>query len=240
MDVNDLKIKIFADGADPVRVSALARLPWIGGFTTNPTLMRKAGIIDYRAWAEIMLEFAGGKPISFEVLSDDFDEMERQARTIASWGENVYVKVPIINTKGESTLPLIGKLMENGVRVNITAIMSGLQLSAAHGLALIQETPCILSVFAGRIADTGIDPKWVLDNYIMPADRVLGPSIQLLWASAREILNIFHAQDAGCDIITLPDELLNKLSLIGKDLTEFSLETVKQFYDDAQKAGYTL
>ena len=234
MKLEDLKIKIFADGADPVKISQQAQLPYIDGFTTNPTLMRKAGIIHYATWAEIALESAGGKPISFEVLSDDFEEMERQARTIASWGQNVYVKIPITNTKGASSALLIQRLSHDGIKVNVTAIMTGEQIRTAD-IALANGAPSIVSVFAGRIADTGRDPCELLHFA-----KAMGFESQLLWASTREVYNIIQAVEAGCDIITVPDDLLAKLPLLGKDLREFSLETVKMFFNDAIAAEYEL
>ena len=235
MNIDNLGIKIFADGADPVKAVQQSALSYINGFTTNPTLMRQAGIIDYRTWAEIMLECVNGKPISFEVLADEFPEMERQARTIASWGKNIYVKIPITNTKGQPSDPLIKRLSCDGVQVNVTAVMVARNIPFLAGL-LSREIPSIVSIFAGRIADTGIDPAQI----VALARNSLPPNVEVLWASTREIFNIKQAIDANCDIITVPDNLLAKLNLLGKDLKEFSRETVQQFYDDAIASQYIL
>lgn len=235
MKLEDLKIKIFADGADPVKASKQAEVPYIAGFTTNPTLMRKAGIIHYATWAEIILEAVHGKPVSFEVLSDDFEEMERQARTIASWGANVYVKIPITNTKGVSSAQLIQRLSRDGIKVNVTAVMTGEQIHTAN-IALANGASSIVSVFAGRVADTGVDAQW----HMSAAKAMMVSGAELLWASTREVYNILEAEKAGCDIITVPDDLLNKLPLLGKDLREFSLDTVQMFFNDAIAARYEL
>lgn len=235
--VNDLKVKIFADGADKTSIAELYKNPLIKGFTTNPTLMNKAGIKDYETFAREMIEIVPDLPISFEVFADDFDEMERQASKIASWGHNVYVKIPITNTKGEYSHKLIKKLSGDGIKVNVTAVMT---LGQVHEScwALQDGVPAYISVFAGRIADTGRDPV----PYIkISADVLKGhPDVELIWASPRELLNVFEADGVGCHIITATSDILKKLSLVGKNLHEYSLETVQMFYNDAQKAGYIL
>ena len=239
MNLSNLRIKIFADGADLTGIRQLSKLPHIKGFTTNPTLMRKAGVDDYEVWAKRVLEAVPDRPVSFEVLSDDFDEMERQARKIASWGNNVYVKIPITNTKGDWTTNVIRHLVAEDVKVNITAVTTLEQFSATAFL-LRPYTDSIISIFAGRVADTGCSPEGLMQDargLLRPMGK---PCIELLWASAREIYNIRQAEESGCHIITMPDKILSKLHLLGKDLDEFSLETVKQFYDDAVAAGYTL
>ena len=232
------RIKIFADGASLPALLELAQNPQIAGFTTNPTLMRKAGVKDYRAFAREALAHIVKKPISFEVFADDFAEMNRQARAIAAWGDNVYVKIPITNTKGESATGLIRQLTAAGVKLNVTALCT---LGQVHetAQALKGGAPSVISVFAGRIADTGRDPVPLMRAALevcAAADR----DIELLWASPRELLNIVQAAEVGCDIITVTPDLLAKLQLIGKDLGEFSLETVQMFYRDAQAAGYKL
>ena len=230
-------VKIFADGADKNGMLEMYHNPLISGFTTNPTLMRKANVLQYKDFALDILSVIRDRPISFEVFSDEFDEMERQAKEIASWGDNVYVKIPITNTKGQSAKALIANLSSAGVKQNITAIMTAEQVG--YILPALADGPAAcVSVFAGRIADTGVDPLPMME-------RVLGmirphSQIELIWASPREILNIVQADDIGCHIITVTNDLLKKLSLIGKDLTEYSLETVKMFYNDASAAGYSL
>jgi transaldolase len=236
MNLTDLRVKIFADGADLTGIRQLANIPYIKGFTTNPTLMRKAGVDDYEMWARRVLEAVPDRPVSFEVLSDDFDEMERQARKIASWGENVYVKIPITNTKGQSACSLIQTLTCDGLKINVTAIMTIEQIKNASQV-LYRGAPSIISVFAGRVADTGRDEVDLI-QYAMSIFSA--KTIEYLWASTRELRNIMQANRIGCHIITVPDKLLNKLHFLGKDLNEFSLETVKMFYDDAVAAGYTL
>ncbi len=234
---DNLNVKIFADGADLDGIRKLAQNPLIKGFTTNPTLMRKAGVSDYAAFAGDMLDVIGGAPVSFEVFADGFDEMEAQALEIASWGDNVYVKIPITNTRGESSVPLVGRLSAQKVQVNITAMMTLDQVRAVAEV-LHEETPAVVSVFAGRIADTGVDPVPLMRE----AASILKsrPKAELLWASPRELLNIFHADEVGCHIITVTHDLLGKLSGVGKDLDQFSLETVEMFYRDASAAGYTI
>lgn len=235
--LKDLKIKIFADGAEKASMIALAKDPLIKGLTTNPTLMRKAGVTDYAGFAKEVLAEIKKKPISFEVFSDDFDEMERQARIIASWAPNIYVKIPITNTKKQPSYDLIAKLSKDGIKLNVTAMFTLDQVRKTKK-ALRKDVPAIISVFAGRIADTGVDPVPVMQK----AKAILrdNPNFELLWASPRELLNIFHAEDAGCDIITVTPDVLKKAENIGLDHEEFSLQTVKMFYDDGQKVGYTL
>jgi len=232
-----LRVKIFADGADLASIAELARHPLIQGFTTNPTLMRKANVRDYREFAHHVLRLIGDRPVSFEVFSDDFAEMELQALEIASWGENVYVKIPITNTHGESSGPLITRLCAAGVKVNVTALMTVRQVEEVAGCLAVQ-TPACVSVFAGRIADTGRDPVPIMQEVA----RVLKarPQAELIWASPRELLNIMQADAIGCHIITATSDILAKLPLIGKDLDLFSLETVRMFRQDAVKAGYTI
>lgn len=235
--LNDLKIKIFADGADIANIIALDQNSLIKGFTTNPTLMRHAGIENYDAFAKTALSHVTKKPISFEVFSDDFNEMYEQALTISSWGDNVFIKIPIMNTKGESSIPLIAKLAKQGVKQNITAMMTIEQASAAAAV-LADGPPALLSIFAGRIADTGRDPLHIMEAALSVIKPY--PHLELIWASPREVLNIFQADEIGCDIITVTSPILNKLKLTGKNLDEFSLETVQMFYEDAQAAGYSL
>jgi transaldolase len=236
-DVADLNVKIFADGADRAGMLEMYRNPLIKGFTTNPTLMRKAGVADYETFARQVIVDIPDRPLSFEVFSDEFDEMESQARRIATWGENVYVKIPVSNTRGEATAPLIKTLARAGVKLNVTAVFTLAQVWEVCQ-ALGGQAPAVVSVFAGRIADTGLDPIPV-----MTAARALVgtyANVELLWASPRELLNIVQADEVGCDIITVSNDLLKKLDALGKDLREFSLETVKMFRSDAVKAGFTL
>ena len=232
-----LKVKIFADGADRAGMLDLYKNPMIKGFTTNPTLMRIAGITDYEAFARDILEAIPDRPISLEVFSDDFAEMETQARRIASWGKNVYVKIPVTNTQGESAIPLVRALAKAGVKQNVTALMTLTQVRDVSA-ALGSGPPSCVSVFAGRVADTGRDPVPMM----AAAVRMLAmyPQIELIWASPRELLNIFHADQVGCQIITVTHDLLKKLSLVGKNLDEYSLDTVKMFRNDAIKAGFSL
>ena len=237
MPLADLRIKIFADGADLESMRALAERPYVRGFTTNPTLMHKAGVRDYRRFAREVIAAIPDRPISFEVFSDDFSEMEQQARDIATWGSLVYVKIPITNTRGESAIGVVKRLSHSGVRVNVTAILTLDQVHEAVE-ALAGGAPSNVSMFAGRIADTGRDPVPLM---ACAAARVAhAPGIELIWASPRELLNLFQADTIGCHIITLPTDILNKLDLIGKDLGEFSLDTVKMFRRDAERAGLTL
>ena len=230
-------IKIFADGADKVGMLSMYKNPHIDGFTTNPTLMRKAGITDYIGFAKEILQTIDDKPVSFEVFADEFEEMERQAREIAKWGSNVYVKIPVTNTKKISCAPLIKKLSAEGVQLNITAILSLEQVSEVAD-ALKNGSSSFVSVFAGRIADTGVDPVPLMKRAL----EILKPvsNAELLWASPREVLNVYQAESIGCHIITATNDILKKLDLKGKDLEEYSLETVQMFFDDAQQAGYRL
>jgi transaldolase len=232
-----LRVKIFADGADKASILNLARDPAIQGFTTNPTLMRKAGVKDYEAFCRDLLESIPDRPFSFEVFSDEFDEMERQALHIASWGENVYVKIPITNTRRQSSAALVGRLSRRGVKVNVTAMMTLDQVDAV--LPYLQDgPPSYLSIFAGRVADAGCDPLPLMCEAL---DRMRPHrQIELIWASPRELFNIVQADTLGCHIITVTHDLLKKLPTLGKDLDEFSLDTVKMFRDDAVAAGYTL
>jgi transaldolase len=235
--VTELTVKLFADGADAAGMRELYRNPLIRGFTTNPTLMRKAGVADYRAFARDILQTISDRPISFEVFSDEFAEMERQALEISQWGKNVYVKVPITNTRGEPSYDLVRRLADHGVQVNVTAMLPMDQV--VHILpALEKAASAYVSVFAGRIADTGRDPVPIM----AAAVELLRPypNVELIWASPRELLNIFQADEIGCHIVTATHDILNKLHLVGKDLHTFSLDTVKMFFEDAQKAGYTL
>ena len=235
--IDDLKIKIFADGADLESIKSLNTKNYIKGFTTNPSLMKKAGIKDYKDFAIKLLSEIKDKPISFEVFSDDIIEMEKQAEEIASWGKNVNVKIPITNTKKVPTTELIRKLSAKGITCNVTAIFTISQMQDVVEV-LDKTTPAILSVFAGRIADTGIDPEKIITDSIILAKSK--PKSEILWASTRENLNIFQAEKLGCHIITVPHDLLKKISNIGKNLEEFSLETVHGFYTDALSAGYKI
>lgn len=235
--LHSLNIKIFADGADLPSMVALAAQPHIRGLTTNPTLMRQAGISDYKAFAADVLAAIPDKPISFEVFADEPVEMLRQARQIASWGENVYVKIPVTTTDGASTNPMVTELSSNGVKLNVTALMTPDQVSSVAA-AMEPGVPAIISVFAGRVADTGRDPVPLMTECV---DQLLHRNeIELIWASPRELLNIFQADAIGCDIITVTPDLLKKLELVGKDLAVFSLETVQMFYRDATLAGFQL
>jgi transaldolase len=231
-------LKIFADGAALAPMLELAKNPRIAGFTTNPTLMRKAGVADYRAFAHEVLASIKDKPISFEVFADEFPEMKRQAMEIKTWGDNVYVKIPITNTRRETATPLIKELTAAGVKLNVTAICTLDQVRATAEV-LRGGAPSVVSVFAGRIADTGVDPVSLMREAVGIC-RAADKNIELLWASPRELLNIVQAAEVGCDIITVTNDVLAKLPTLGKDLAEFSLETVQMFYRDAQAAGYKL
>jgi len=232
-----LHIAVYADGADVREMIAAREGGIVNGFTTNPTLMRKSGITDYASFAREALDATAGMPISFEVFADDFDEMERQAKLIATWGEAVFVKIPITNTKGAPSIPLIERLSGAGVKLNITAILTLQQVRDVVAV-LDVHTPAIISVFAGRIADTGRDPVPLMRE---AAEIVKAkPKAQLLWASPRELLNVIQAEEAGCHIITVTADILKKLAMVGKSLDELSLDTVKMFYNDAAAAGFRL
>jgi len=235
--ISELKIKLFADGADKAQILQAYANPLIKGFTTNPTLMRAAGVKDYESFAHEILEAVTDRPISFEVFADEFCEMERQAHKIAGWAENVYVKIPITNTKRQPSIELIRRLAHSGVKVNVTAILTLDQVRDASA-ALAGGAPSVVSVFAGRIADTGLDPVPIMAE----AMKLVSPhrGMELLWASPRELLNIFQANDVGCHIITVIDNVLSKLKVVGKDLGQYSLETVQMFYNDAAHSGYQL
>lgn len=236
--ISDLKVKIFADGADKAAMLEMYKHPQVSGFTTNPTLMHKAGIKDYEAFARDILASIPDRSISFEVFSDDFLDMKRQALKIAQWSElnpHVYVKIPVMNTKSEPAYDLIHTLAQQGVKQNVTALMTVEQVKNVRD-ALGNETPAYVSVFAGRIADTGLDPMMIMKEAV----TMLPSNQELIWASPRELLNVFQADDIGCHIITATNDIIKKLSLVGKDLNEYSLETVKMFYNDAEKAGFRL
>lgn len=233
-----LRVRIYADGADRAGILRLHALPFIHGITTNPTLMRKAGVADYEAFARDVLQVVTDKPVSFEVLADDFPEMRRQALKISGWGENVYTKIPITNSRGETSVPLIRELTAAGVKVNVTAILTLPQVRAVAEV-LQSDVPAVVSVFAGRIADTGVDPMPIMrDARGALAER---PRAELLWASVREVLNILQADATGCDIVTVTHDILAKAqTMLGQDLADLSLETVKMFARDAREAGFQL
>jgi transaldolase len=235
--MNDLRIKIFADGADEKGIAELAANPMIKGYTTNPTLMRAAGVSDYEAFAHRVLEVVTEAPISFEVFADEWDEMERQARKITTWGKNVFVKIPITNTRGESAAALMHKLACDGIRLNITGMLTVDQVRTSTE-SLAGGPECIISVFAGRVADTGVDPIPLMCEAL----DVMRPhaNLELLWASPRELLNIVQADAIGCHIITVTHDLLKKLPILGRDLADYSLDTVKMFHRDAKTAGFAL
>jgi transaldolase len=234
--IQSLKVKIFADGADMPEMLQMYSKPYIKGLTTNPTLMRKAGISNYRAFAREILAQITDKPLSFEVVCDEFAEMERQALEIAGWADNVYVKIPVTNTRGEASHALIRRLAARGVKLNVTAIMTLVQVRDAVS-ALSPEVASFVSVLAGRIADTGVDPVPLM----AAAVQILKthPKAELIWASPREVLNIFHADSIGCHIVTASHDILSKLPLLGYDLDEYSLDTVRMFYRDAVAAGFS-
>jgi transaldolase len=234
----ELPVKIFADGADLQGIAELARQPYIDGVTTNPTLMRKVGLTDYESFARAVLNEVKVKPISFEVFSDDFSEMRRQALKMHEWQENIYVKIPITNTSGESSIPLIAQLAREGVKLNITAVLTPRQVKAVVA-ALDPTVPAIVSVLAGRIADTGVDPLPIMTESIKIVSDL--PKAELLWASVREVLNVFQAAACRCHIVTVPHDILKKIvELAGKDLDQLSLDTVRMFHRDAAAAGFTL
>jgi transaldolase len=235
--VDRLTVKIFADGADKDAMLEMYAKPFIKGLTTNPTLMRKAGIRDYRAFAKDILKEINDKPLSFEVFSDEFADMERQALEIASWGDNVYVKIPVSNTRQEPAYALVKRLADRGVKLNVTAIMTLAQVRDVVA-ALNPAVPSYVSVFAGRIADTGRDPVPMMAAAVELLK--VNAAAELIWASPRELLNIFQADTIGCHVITVTNDILKKLALVGNDLDEYSLDTVKMFYTDAVAAGFTL
>jgi len=234
---NKLKVKLFADGADLAGIKEMAANANIAGFTTNTTLMRKAGVTDYKAFALEVLKIVPDRPLSFEVFADDFPTMEKQALEIASWGKHVNVKIPVTNTKGEFCGPLVKRLSEKGVQLNITAVMTMDQVEKITA-QLSPDTPAIISIFAGRIADTGRDPVPIMAQAVKVMKSK--PKAELIWASPRELLNIFQADEVGCHIITATNDILKKLQLVGKDLNAYSLETVEMFYKDAQAAGFSI
>jgi transaldolase len=235
--LDDLRVKIFADGADLPGIRELALNPVIQGYTTNPTLMRQAGVTDYERFARDLLDSVPDKPVSFEVFSDDFEEMRRQARKIATWGANVYVKIPVTNTRGERSDRLLADLADAEVRVNVTAMFTVDQLEWVLK-AIAGGPPSFVSIFAGRIADSGIDPLPIMRDALDRLDAY--PEVALIWASPREVLNIVQASQIGCHIITVTHDLLKKMTSLGKDLDQFSLETVRMFTRDAETAGYSL
>ena len=235
--MKELRVKLFADGANVKRMVEMYANPIIAGFTTNPTLMRKAGISDYEGFAREVLSTVKEKPISFEVFSDDFGEMEAQALKIASWGENVYVKIPVTNTRQESSVRLIERLSKAGIKLNVTAMLTAGQVSEVLP-ALARGPASFVSIFAGRIADSGIDPVPIMKEAL--AMLKSQPKTELIWASPRELYNVVQASQIGCHIITATDDVLKKLPLLGKDLLTFSLDTVRMFYDDAKAAGYNI
>jgi transaldolase len=235
--VEKLKVQIFADGADKLGMLEMYNKAFIKGLTTNPTLMKKAGIKDYEAFAKDILNDVKDKSISFEVFSDDLDEMEKQALKIATWGENVYVKIPVTNTKGIPTYSLIKKLSDKGVKVNVTAIMTLEQVRDVV-LSLNQNVPSYVSVFAGRIADTGVDPVPLMSAAVQITS--MNSKAEVIWASPRELLNIFQADEIGCQVITVTNDILKKLELVDYDLESYSLDTVKMFYNDAVSAGFEI
>ena len=235
--IEELKVKIFADGADKAGMLEMYAKPYIKGLTTNPTLMKKVGITDYRAFCKDILTSIRDKPLSFEVFSDDFAEMERQAMEISSWGENVYVKIPVTNTKQETCYALVKKLAARKVKLNVTAMMTLTQVRDVVA-SLDPNVPSYVSVFAGRIADTGSDPVPLMTAAV--EQLKVAPAAELIWASPRELLNIFQADEIGCQVITVTNDILKKLSLVGYDLDKYSLDTVKMFYNDATAAGFRL
>ena len=235
--LDGLRVKIFADGADKSAMIEMHAKSYIKGLTTNPTLMKKAGITDYRAFCKDILLHIKDKPLSFEVFSDDFDEMERQATEIASWGDNVYVKIPVMNTARQTSYQLIKRLTSQGIKVNVTALMTLAQVRDV--VAVLEPTvPSYVSVFAGRVADTGVDPVPLMSAAVELLK--IAPAAELIWASPRELLNILQADNIGCHVITVTSDILNKLKLIGYDLDDYSLDTVKMFFNDAVSAGFKL
>jgi transaldolase len=235
--LKQFRIKLYADGADLNGMIEEYKNGIASGFTTNPTLMKKAGVKSYEEFAKAALNAIPDLPISFEVFSDDLPGMEREARKIGSWGKNVYIKIPVTNTKGESTAPLVKKLSHDGLKLNVTAILTLDQVKTIAKV-LSPDTPSIVSVFAGRIADTGVDPMPIMKESVKALKS--NPKTELLWASTRELLNLIQAESCGCHIITITNDILKKTPLVGKDLSQLSLETVQMFYSDAQSAGYKI
>jgi transaldolase len=235
--LKQFRIKLYADGADLNGMIEEYKIGIVSGFTTNPTLMKKAGVTSYEEFAKAALKVIPDLPISFEVFSDDLPGMEREARKIGSWGKNVYIKIPVTNTKGESTASLVKKLSHDGLKLNVTAILTVDQVKTVSK-ALSPDTPSIVSVFAGRIADTGVDPMPIMKESVKALES--NPKAELLWASTRELLNLIQAESCGCHIITITNDILKKMPLVGKDLNQLSLETVQMFYSDAQCAGYKI
>jgi transaldolase len=235
--LSDLRVAIFADGAEKAGMLQMYAKPYIKGFTTNPTLMRKAGVTDYEKFARDILREIPDRPISFEVFADDFPEMARQARKIASWGKNIRVKIPVTNTRRESAVPLCERLTQEGIQLNVTAIFTLEQVRAVVE-AVKRGAPTYVSVFAGRIADTGVDPVPLMTEAVR--HLTAAPNAELIWASPRELLNIFQADEIGCHIITVTNDILQKLSLVGRDLNQYSLDTVKMFHDDGMTAGFAI
>jgi transaldolase len=237
LNAADLSVKIFADGADKEQIRSASANPLINGFTTNPTLMRKSGVTNYEAFAKEVIEIIPDHSLSLEVFADDLAEMERQAREIAGWGRNVYVKVPISNTKGEATAPILETLSRDGIKLNVTALMTEGQVRSTVA-ALNPDVPSYISVFAGRVADTGIDPIPVMKRSLSIMEAA--PKSELIWASPREVLNVVQASEIGCHVITVTYDILNKLGGLGKDLDAFSLDTVKMFHQDATASGFSI
>lgn len=233
--ISDLKIKIYSDGADKKDILELNKNPLIQGFTTNPTLMHKAGVKDYKQFAQDVLADITNKDISFEVFADDLIEMEKQAQVIASWGKNVYVKIPVVNSKGEFTGKILSSLSDKGVKLNITAIYTVAQARDVV-LSLQKDTPAVISIFSGRMADSGIDPVPVVQASVALAQ--MRPNTEILWASTREVWNVFQADELGCGVITAPRDVISKLSKLGKTAEELTLETVQTFLEDSAKAGF--
>lgn len=237
LNAAELSVKIFADGADKEQIRNASANPLIKGFTTNPTLMRKSGVTNYEAFAKEVIEIIPDYSLSLEVFADDLPEMERQAREIAGWGSNVYVKVPISNTKGEATAPILEALSRDGIKLNVTALMTEAQVRSTVA-ALSPDVPSYISVFAGRVADTGIDPIPVMKRSLSIMEAA--PKSELIWASPREVLNVVQASEIGCHVITVTYDILNKLGGLGKDLDAFSLDTVKMFHQDATASGFAI
>lgn len=235
--LNKLNIKIFSDGANLAEMIQMSKLDYIQGLTTNPTLMRKSGIVNYEKFAKEVLNVISTKPISFEVFSDEISEMKEQATKIAGWGENVYVKIPVSNTKGEKTLKLVNELGKEGIKVNVTAVMTSEQVEEINS-QLSLKVPSYISIFAGRIADTGQNPLPIVSQSLKIVSD--NKSAEVIWASPRELLNIFQANEVGCHVITATNDILKKLSLVGKDLNQYSLETVEMFHKDAIEAGFQI